>query len=188
MKIIKISKIPILISFILFLSACSFKDFKEELFERVKAKLSYLPFVNRYIKLYPQPKALYEETEKKIKALKLSKAREIYKKEYEELLKEWDSAKELYQKGYYKSAEKKLKEVSEKTDKLLSQVRDYEENLKTRALKLYQEKEKELFARVNPKKEEEYLKTRLYLLKLRNLIEMGEYEKFERELKYSPLQ
>jgi len=191
----KVLRVFPLILLLLVLSSCetkekalhSLKTFKEEATEMVKAKLSGLPLIHRWIKLPPAPKELYQKTEETMTYLKLSKAKDLYQKEYQEVTKKWEEASIAYKRRYYVKAEKLLKEVSTEAETLLKQVREYEENLKNKALTEYKAKEQELLAKVSSKDEEGALKTRLYLWKLKNLIEMGEYEKFERELKKAPL-
>ncbi len=188
------------VGFVLFLwvffllSACepkekifnTFTNFKNTLTERAKAKLSDFPLINRLIKLPPPPKELYNNTKAKIEEVRISKAKEIYLKEYENLMKKWEKAQTLYSKKYYTSAQKVLNEVKKEAESLLEKVREYEVNLKNKALSEYKAKERELLSEVSPKETEKYLRVKLYLWKLKNLIEMGEYEKFERELKNSP--
>lgn len=165
----------------------TFRDFKETFTERVKAKLSEVPFINRFIKLPPPPKTLYEKTKSKIEELRVSKAKEIYAKEYEELMKKWKEGESFYNRKYHRSAEKLFNEILKEGDSLLQKVKEYEDNLRKKALSEYQRRERELLSKVSPKEREVYLKVRLYLWKLKNLMEMGEYEKFERELQNSPL-
>ncbi|MEZ0344691.1 MAG: hypothetical protein ABWJ99_07840 [Caldimicrobium sp.] len=194
MNLAKAPKILTLFFAIFLFSACEPKEkllntltnFKNTFTEKVKAKLSEIPFINRFIKLPPPPKELYEKTRAKIEELRISKAKDIYSKEYQELMKKWKEGESLYNKKYYHSAEKVLKEVLKEADSFLEMVKEYEINLKKRALSEYQSKEKELLSQVSPKEKEKYLKAKLYLWKLKNLLEMGEYEKFERELKSPP--
>ncbi len=185
------SKIFALFLITFLFSACEPKErflntlsnFKNTFTERAKAKLSEIPFIKGFIKLPPPPKELYENTKAKIEELRLSKAKDIYSKEYQEIMKRWKEIEALYNKKYYRSAERALKEVSKEVDSLLEKVKEYEINLKKRALSEYQNRERELLSQVSPRDKEKYLRIRLYLWKLKNLIEMGEYEKFERELK-----
>ncbi|MGC8965850.1 MAG: hypothetical protein ACP5KO_03485 [Caldimicrobium sp.] len=165
----------------------TFNNFKNTFIERTKAKLSDIPFIRRYIKLPPPPKELYEKTKIKVDELKVSRAKDLYPNEYQNLIKKWEKAKSFYHKKYYSSAEKLLQEIQKEGDSLLTKVAEYEANLRNKALSEYKNKEAELLSMVSSKEKDKYLKVKLYLWKLKNLIEMGEYEKFERELKNSPL-
>ena len=190
------SFISLIFLFLLFLlTACepkksilnTFSNFKNTFIERTKAKLSDIPFIRRYIKLPPPPKELYEKTKIKVDELKVSRAKDLYPNEYQNLIKKWEKAKSFYHKKYYSSAEKLLQEIQKEGDSLLTKVAEYEANLRNKALSEYKNKEAELLSMVSSKEKDKYLKVKLYLWKLKNLIEMGEYEKFERELKNSPL-
>lgn len=195
MSILSFFKIWAFIFIIFFLSACEPKEkllsnltnFKNTFTERVKAKLSEVPLINRFFKLPPPPKELYEKTKAKIEEMQISKAKDIYSKEYMEMMKKWKEAESLYNKKYYRSAERALAEVSKEADSLIAMVKEYEVNLKKKALSEYQSKERELLSQVSPKEKEKYLRIKLYLWKLKNLLELGEYEKFERELKSPPI-
>ncbi len=160
-------------------------DFKEKLSERVKAKLSQVPLVSRWVKLPPPPKELYQRVEEKISLLKLSKAKDLYKEEYDKVLKLWEEAKENYKQKYYRSAEKKLKTVLSEAEKLLVKVEEYEKNLRARTLLRYKTLEDKYYSQ-NFKGEEEKIKARLYLFKLKNLIELGYFDEFEKEAENPP--
>jgi len=188
-------KIVILFMAFFLLSSCknleilksSFYEFKEKASERIKVSLSRIPFIKKHITLPPAPEKLYTETKNLINQLKAYKAEDIFKDEYERVLNAWEKAKELYQNKYYKSAEKELKKVNSMAKKLLENVKAYRETLKTSALKKYKKMEK-IAQRVlkNIKSEKKRLEIKLYLWKLKNLIEMEEYDEFERELQNPP--
>lgn len=161
-------------------------NWKDSTFEKFKAHLSTFPLVNRFITLPPPPKGLYNETEKKMALLNVSQARDLYPQEYMNLSKKWERAKEYYKKRYYRSAERLLKEVNSSAEELLKQVEDYNRNLRERALLKYKERERSLLERL-PSGEKDQIKVRLYLWRLKNLIELGKYDEFERELERSPL-
>lgn len=176
-----------------FLISCShkerffntFNDLKERTLETIKVNLSQLPLIKKWIKLPPPPKELYQKTEEKISLLRLSKAGDLYKEEYNEVLKEWEEAVEDYKKKYYQSAEKKLKRVNKSAETLLAKVEEYEKNLRERALLRYRSLEQEILNR-SYKKEEEKIKAKLYLFKLKNLLELGKFDEFEREAEKLP--
>lgn len=165
----------------------SFYETKDKVVERIKVSLSHIPFIKKYITLYPPPKKLYSETEDLINQLKTYRAEEIFKDEYEKVWDAWERAKELYQGKYYKSAEKELKKVNLMAKELLEKIKAYRETLKTSALKKYKKME-ETAKRVleNVKSEEKRLQIKLYLWKLRNLIDLEEYAEFEKELQNPP--
>ncbi len=164
----------------------SINNWKDSTLEKVKARLSALPFVSRFINLPPPPKGLYNETEKKMALLNVSQARDLYPQEYASVSKKWEKAKDYYKKRYYRSAERLLKEVNKTAEELLNQVEDYNRNLRERALLKYKERERTLLERP-PGGEREMVKVRLYLWRLKNLIELGKYDEFEKELESSPL-
>lgn len=181
-----------LIFLVILLIACekgkitdSLRDFKDTTFEKVKANLSNLPLLGRFIKLPPAPKELYNKTEGKIALLNLSQAKDLYPQEYAEVSKKWEKAKAYYKKKYYLSAERVLKEVSKSADDLLKQVEDYNRNLREKALLKYKEKEKALLEKPL-KGEKEIVRVRLYLWRLKNLMELGKYDEFEKELEKFP--
>ncbi|WP_148638805.1 hypothetical protein [Caldimicrobium thiodismutans] len=163
----------------------SLSDFKDTTLEKVKANLSGLPFLGRFIKLHPAPKELYKKTEEKMALLNLSQAKDLYPQEYAELSKKWERAKAYYKKKYFLSAEKVLKEVLKSAEELLNKVEDYNRNLKEKALLKYKEREKALLEK-SLKGEKEIVKVRLYLWRLKNLIELGKYDEFEKELEKTP--
>lgn len=195
MKIKKFKKFIFLFLFLFFFNSCgtlenlksSSYDFKERTVEKIKVFFSGIPFIKKYITLYPAPKELYGETENLMNELKVYKADEIFKDEYEKILKAWEKAKELYQKKYYKTAEKELKKVNLMAKELLEKIKAYKENLKNSALKRYKKME-EIAEEIlkNTKSEEKKLQIKLYLWKLRNLIDLENYSEFERELQNPP--
>ncbi|MCD6489527.1 MAG: hypothetical protein J7K20_02230 [Thermodesulfobacterium sp.] len=188
-------KIVILFMAFFLLSSCknleilksSFYEFKEKASERIKVSLSKIPFIKEHITLPPAPEKLYIETKNLIDQLKAYKAEDMFKDEYQRVLNAWERAKKLYQNKYYKSAEKELKKVNSMAKELLENVKAYRETLKTSALKKYKKMEK-IAQRVlkNVKSEKKRLEIKLYLWKLKNLIEMEEYDEFERELQNPP--
>ena len=161
----------------------SLYEFKENTVEKIKVSLTHIPFIKKYITLYPAPKELYNETENLINQLKRYKVDEIFKNDYEEVLDAWEKAKELYQSRYYRSAEKELKKVNSMAKELLEKVKAYKETLKTEALQKYKKMEKRAKQILkNTKSEEKKVKIKLYLWKLRNLIDLEDYSEFEKEL------
>jgi len=165
----------------------SLYEFKENTVEKIKVSLTHIPFIKKYITLYPAPKELYNETENLINQLKRYKVDEIFKNDYEEVLNAWEKAKELYQSKYYRSAEKELKKVNSMAKELLEKVRAYKETLKTEALQKYKKMEKRAKQILkNTKSEEKKVKIKLYLWKLRNLIDLEDYSEFEKELQNPP--
>jgi len=165
----------------------SLYEFKENTVEKIKVSLTHIPFIKKYITLYPAPKELYNETENLINQLKRYKVDEIFKNDYEEVLDAWEKAKELYQSKYYRSAEKELKKVNSMAKELLEKVKAYKETLKTEALQKYKKMEKRAKQILkNTKSEEKKVKIKLYLWKLRNLIDLEDYSEFEKELQNPP--
>ena len=165
----------------------SLYEFKENTVEKIKVSLTHIPFIKKYITLYPAPKELYNETENLINQLKRYKVDEIFKNDYEEVLNAWEKAKELYQSKYYRSAEKELKKVNSMAKELLEKVKAYKETLKTEALQKYKKMEKRAKQILkNTKSEEKKVKIKLYLWKLRNLIDLEDYSEFEKELQNPP--
>jgi len=165
----------------------SLYEFKENTVEKIKVSLTHIPFIKKYITLYPAPKELYNETENLINQLKRYKVDEIFKNDYEEVLDAWEKAKELYQSRYYRSAEKELKKVNSMAKELLEKVKAYKETLKTEALQKYKKMEKRAKQILkNTKSEEKKVKIKLYLWKLRNLIDLEDYSEFEKELQNPP--
>ena len=165
----------------------SLYEFKENTVEKIKVSLTHIPFIKKYITLYPAPKELYNETENLINQLKRYKVDEIFKNDYEEVLNAWEKAKELYQSRYYRSAEKELKKVNSMAKELLEKVKAYKETLKTEALQKYKKMEKRAKQILkNTKSEEKKVKIELYLWKLRNLIDLEDYSEFEKELQNPP--
>ncbi|MCU4139038.1 MAG: hypothetical protein MW689_000827 [Thermodesulfobacteria bacterium] len=165
----------------------SLYEFKENTVEKIKVSLTHIPFIKKYITLYPAPKELYNETENIINQLKRYKVDEIFKNDYEEVLDAWEKAKELYQSKYYRSAEKELKKVNSMAKELLEKVKAYKETLKTEALQKYKKMEKRAKQILkNTKSEEKKVKIKLYLWKLRNLIDLEDYSEFEKELQNPP--
>lgn len=195
MKALKFKKFVSLFLLLFLLNSCetlgnlrSFSyEFKEKTIEKIKVLLSGIPFVKKYITLYPAPKELYSETENLINELKIYKANEIFKDEYEKVLKAWEKAKKFYQERYYKTAEKELKKVNSMAKDLLEKVKNYRENLRNSALKRYKKLEdtaEEILR--NTKSEKKRLEIKLYLWKLRNLIDLENYSEFEKELQNPP--
>ena len=165
----------------------SLYEFKENTVEKIKVSLTHIPFIKKYITLYPAPKELYNETENLINQLKRYKVDKIFKNDYEEVLDAWEKAKELYQSKYYRSAEKELKKVNSMAKELLEKVKAYKETLKTEALQKYKKMEKRAKQILkNTKSEEKKVKIKLYLWKLRNLIDLEDYSEFEKELQNPP--
>jgi len=165
----------------------SLYEFKENTVEKIKVSLTHIPFIKKYITLYPAPKELYNETENLINQLKRYKVDEIFKNDYKEVLDAWEKAKELYQSRYYRSAEKELKKVNSMAKELLEKVKAYKETLKTEALQKYKKMEKRAKQILkNTKSEEKKVKIKLYLWKLRNLIDLEDYSEFEKELQNPP--
>jgi len=115
----------------------SLYEFKENTVEKIKVSLIHIPFIKKYITLYPAPKELYNETENLIDQLKRYKVDEIFKNDYEEVLDVWEKAKELYRSKHYRSAEKELKKVNSMAKELLEKVKAYKETLKTEVLQKY---------------------------------------------------
>ncbi len=191
----RFKKFAIIILALFLLSSCqrlevfksSFYDIKDKLVERVKVSLSNVPFIKKYITLYPAPKKLYTETKDLINQLKEYKAEKIFKKEYEKVLSAWIRAKDFYQWRYYKSAEKELKRVNSMANKLLAKVKAYKATLKNSALQKYEKMEK-LAKKIlkNNKSQKKKLAIELYLWKLRNLIDLEDYSEFEKEIQNPP--
>ncbi len=182
----KAKQFVILAIFLIILSSCSY-EIKENAEERFKVFFSKIPLIKNYITLPPAPTELYSQTEQLINELKALKAEDIFKDEYERVLKAWEEAKKLYQKKYYKSAEKKLKKVNHMAKELVEKVKAYQEVLKKSALEKYkqiEERAKEIMNKIKSK--EEKLKIEIYLWKLRNLIEMGMFDEFEKEIQNPP--
>lgn len=189
--LVKLVLILILMSFLFACSlkkdmASNFSEWKEGMLERVKVVLSDIPIVKRWVRLPPPPKELYRETEAKIALLKLSRAKDLFADEYGKVLKEWDLAKKDYERKLYKRAERKLKKTHQASEELLKKVEDEEKRFREEALRRYKEKEATLLAKLS-KDEEKNLKIRLYLWKLRNLLDLGRFDEFERELEKSPI-
>lgn len=165
----------------------SLYELKENIFERIKVNLSKVPLIKKYITLYPAPERLYKETEELIIQLELYRAKDLFQDKYKEVIKSWEKAKKLYSKKYYKSAERELNKVNHLAKNLLEEVKNYQENLKNSALKRYERMEKmaqEKLESINSEKKR--LEIKLYLLKLKKLIEMENYEEFEKELQNPP--
>jgi len=184
MKKIKLKNFIFLFLALILLTSC---ETKERAVEKIKVSLSHIPFIKNYITLYPAPEKLYTETEDLMNQLKYYKAQEVFKDEYEKVLSLWEKAKDLYQSKYYKSAEKELKKVNSMAKELLKKVKTYKETLKTSALNKYKKME-ELAEQVlkNAKSEEKRLQIKLYLWKLKTLIDMENYNEFEKELQNPP--
>lgn len=193
----RVTRVKLLLIFLLamgLLNSCApwekFKtrvsSWKEDTFETIKVYLSSVPVVRRWIRLNPPPKELHRATEEKISQLKLLQVKNLYPEEYERVIKRWEEANRDYQRKFYRRAEKKLKSVQRDAEALLKKVEEVEREKRERALALYQRREEELLSKL-PKKEEERLKVRVYLWKLKNLIELRRYEEFEREIERSPL-
>ncbi len=182
----KIKNFIALIIFLLTLSSCSY-EIKENAEEKIKVFLSKIPLIKNYINLPPAPTNLYYQTEQLINELKAFKAEDIFKEEYEKVLNAWEEAKKLYQKKYYRSAEKKLKKVNNMAKELLEKVGSYREVLKKSALEKYKQIEEKAKEIINStKSQEEKLKIKIYLWKLRNLLEMEMFDEFEKEIQNSP--
>ncbi len=162
----------------------SLREFKDSLTEKIKVSLSNLPFINRYIKLPPEPKELYKKVEEKISLLKLSKAKDLYPQEYQRILKDWQKTQFYYKNKYYLSAKKKLEELDKASEDLWKKVEDYNKNLKEKALLKYKQMEEILLNKAQSLGEK--VKVNLYLLKLKNLIDLGRYDELEREMENPP--
>jgi hypothetical protein len=166
----------------------SFHLVKEEVMERVKVKLSTVPFIKKYIHLPPPPEALYNSTQSLILNLRDLKAEEVYPDKFKDVLDAWDEADRLYRYKYYFKARRKLKEVMKKAEDLKKELEAYWATLKEKAWDKYKKVEKEA-NRVLKKKDvspELRLKIELYLWKLRTLIALERFDRFERELKNKP--
>lgn len=181
-------KVLIVILLEFFLISCTFKDrffgtfrdLKDQTEEKIKVYLSQIPLLGKKIKLAPPPKDLYKNCEEKISMLKLSSAKDLYKEEYERVLKIWEEAKKDYEKRYYNLAEKKLNKVNKEASALLTKIEEYEKMMRERALIRYKSLEKIVNGK-SYKTEEEAIKAKLFLLKLKNLIDMGKFDEFEKE-------
>lgn len=163
------------------------KDLKEKGEEQVKVFLADIPIVKRWVKLPNPPQELYRDTEAKISLLKVSKAKDIFAQEYKVVMEDWDKAKKQYERRYYKTSEKLLRKVNHAAEELLRKVEAYEKVVREQALARYKEIESQLLTKM-PKNEEERLKIKLYLWKLKNLIDLGKFDEFEREVKGVPIQ
>ncbi|MFN3504766.1 MAG: hypothetical protein ACK4Y7_00965 [Caldimicrobium sp.] len=153
--------------------------------ETIKVNLSKVPLLGRWIELPKPPKELYQKTEEKIVLLRVSKAKDLFKDEYEKVMSKWSKGETLYKKKYYLSAEKHLKKALADADSLLSKVEAYEKNLKEKALAKYAFLENQIKNK-SFKNEEEKIKAGLYLLKLKNLLELGKYDEFEKAAENPP--
>ncbi len=166
----------------------SFHLVKEEVLEVVKVKLSEVPFIKKYIHLPPPPKALYNSTQKLIFSLRDLKADQIYPDKFKEVLDAWEEADRLYRYKYYFKARKKLEEVKKKAETLKKELLAYWASLKEKAWQKYHQVEKEA-KKILKKKgltSDEKLKIELYLWKLRTLIALERFDKFEKEIKKKP--
>lgn len=187
-----------LIFFLLFLlstlNSCvywnKFKDrlstLKDDTVETIKVYLSSVPVLRRWVRLHPPPKELFKSVEEKILQLRVSRAKELYPEDFEKVLSRWDDARRDYQRKFYRRAERKLRTVQRDADALLKRIEEVERERRERALALYKRREEELLSKL-PKREEERLKVRVYLWRLRNLIDLRRYEEFEREIEKGPL-
>ncbi len=188
-KIIKTIFYIFLLILVFLPNSCKKEDLtniKNNFIERTKIFLSNIPFIKKYITLPPPPIDLYKNTQEIIKKLKDLDAEKIYKKDFEKLLKDWEKAKKLYKKKYYKKAETYLKKIYKEAKELLERVKAYKETLKINAWKKYKIIENRAQKLLSKKKKEERIKIELYLWKLRNLINLERYEEFEKELQNPP--
>ena len=166
----------------------NFHKAKEEIGESIKVRLHDAPFIGRYIHLPPPPKELYNATKEIILNLKKLNAESLYPEEYKKVLSQWEEAQALYNAKYYKKAKEKLEEVKKQALALEKQIKTYWENLQNQAWAKYKQIEKQakkLLYQENLSKQEK-LNIELYLWKLRSLIVLREFEKFERELQNKP--
>ncbi len=187
-------KVLILLIFLLVFNACnlrdvktSFNNFKDNFSERMRVFLHGIPFIKKYVSLPPAPKKLYNQTEEIISKLKLYNTQKFYQKEYKKLMESWREIRYLYKDGYYLSARKELEKLFPKAKELLKRVKNYREILREKALQKYKEiaKKAELVL-AHLKKEKQRLKIKLYLWKLKLLIDMERYNEFNKAIKNPP--
>jgi gas vesicle protein len=162
------------------------KNIKEEAVERTKVAFSKIPFVKKYIHLPPPPEKLYLKTRSVIEKLGKYHAGELFPEEFRKVFYCWKEARELYKNGFYVKAKKKLEETKELAEELLKKVREYKEKLREKALQRLKEIEKKAREYLKKTKEKNRLKVEFYLWKLKELINLENYEEFEKELKHPP--
>ncbi len=190
----RIKKFFYFLLFLFLLNSCTLKDiktsfqnFKEVIAERTKVFLHNIPFIKKYISLPPAPKELYNQTEEIINKLKIYQTQKVYKDEYQKIIKLWEKAKDLYQSKYYSSAKKELKKIYPKAKDLLEKIKAYKEDLRKKALQKYKELLKKAKLTLSHiKKEKGKLKIKLYLWKLKLLINMEKYDEFNEAIKNPP--
>ncbi|AIH04025.1 MULTISPECIES: hypothetical protein [Thermodesulfobacterium] len=185
-----IKNLVVILTLTLFLSSCTlkerFQEFKEDNVERVKVFLSNLPLVRKYVSLHSPPKELYQEIKGMIEWIKGAKVPDLYKEEHKAVLKEWERIEGYYKKKYYKKCERELKRFKPKVETLKNKLETYRETLKKEAMQKYQAVEQKAKEILKNKKGEERLRIELYLWKLRSLIALEDYEKFNQEIENAP--
>ena len=200
MKLFKKILVALIFFLCLFsLSACEKSEFlkkakdsfhlvKEEMVERVKVGLSKVPFIKKYIHLPPAPSSLYEKAQKLVIQLRDLKAEKVYPVKFKEVLEAWEEADRFYRYKYYIKAHRKLEEVIEKAEALKKELEAYWASLEEKAWAKYKKVEKDAKEILSKKKMklEEKLKIELYLWKLKTLVTLKRYDKFEKELKNRP--
>ncbi|GEM_PF-1114474 len=200
MKVLKKSLFPLIIVVVVFaLGGCKKNEFiqkakdsfhlvKEETLETIRVRLSGVPFIKKYIHLPPPPASLYNSTQNLISDLKSLKADQIYPDKFKEVLDVWEEADRLYRYKYYFKASKKLQEVKKKAEILKKDLLAYWDSLKQKAWERYKQVEKQANKILQKKNlsAQEKLKVELYLWKLRALISLKRFDKFDEELKNKP--
>ncbi len=162
------------------------QDSKENFLENLKVFLIHFPIVKNYIKLPLPPKELYEEMQLIMIQIEAYKIPETFKEEHEKLTENWIKIQKLYQEKYYGKAEKLLKKTLPSAKELLEKIKKYYSDLKASSLNKFAEIEKLAKEKIKKSSSEEKLKVQLYLWKLKNLINLGKYEEFQKELEKRP--
>ncbi len=163
----------------------TFHEIKEDIVERTKLGLSKIPFIKKYIHLPPPPEKLYLSTETLIEKLKEYNADSIFPEEFKKVNYVWKTAQELYKSKFYVKAKRKLEETKALAEKLLKKLKSYKENLRKKALQKFEKIKKKAEEYLKHHKKDA-LKIKFYLWKLKELINLENYEQFKKELKNPP--
>ncbi len=162
--------------------AFSFPKFSwPELSPYARYRLSKLPLIGRFIEPPAPPEKEYLETRALIEKLEAERVDRYAPDLFSRIKKKWERAEKYYRTGHYDWARSYFEKIRKLGEKALKETRQRRRARKEAALKALQKLRQAFAARREKLPPEKRLKIALALWRLETLIELEEFEAFEKE-------
>ncbi len=154
---------------------------KPELSPYARYRLSRLPLLGRFIEPPAPPEKEYLETRALLEKLAEERADLYVPDLFARIQKKWERAETYYRTGHYDWARTYFKKIKELGETALKETRKRRQTKKEAALKVLKKLRESFEARRARLSLERRLKVALALWRLETLIELEEFETFEKE-------